>query len=228
MAMPPLRFVARFPAENSAVALSRGSSPHASILARTRCLSSNIRRDHYVCDRSSWQIKDEAVLAELVQLMNLSADEAAILKSLHDTAQKQARAMREDFYKRLLAHPQTAEYFSNINMKHMYETLQNWFVELFNGVYDETYARRRVTIGRVHVRIGLPVRYPIAMLDVAMAHAEAVARTHPQPDAALAAVRKVVALDVAVFNQAYEDRQIQILADTVGNERLARRLLSEE
>lgn len=179
-------------------------------------------------DRSSWEVKDEAVLAELVQLMNLSADEAAILKSLHDAAQKQAPAMREDFYKRLLAHPQTAEYFSNINMKHLYETLQNWFVELFNGVYDETYARRRITIGRVHVRIGLPVRYPIAMLDVAMAHAEAVARTHPQPDAAVAAVRKVIALDVAAFQQAHEDRQLQFLGNMVGNERLARRLLSEE
>ncbi len=179
-------------------------------------------------DRSSWQIKDEAVLTELVQLMNLSADEAAILTSLHDAAQKQAPAMREDFYTRLLAHPQTAEYFTDINMSRMYAMLQNWFIELFSGVYDEAYAQRRINIGKVHVRIGLPVRYPIAMLDVAMAHAEAVARTHPQSDAAMAAVRKVVALDVAVFNQAYEDRQIQILANTVGNERLARRLLSEE
>lgn len=178
-------------------------------------------------DRSSWEIKDEAILTELVQLMSLSAEETAILKSLHNAAQQQAPAMSEDFYKRLLAHPQTAEYFNNINMKHMYETLQNWFVELFNGVYNETYARRRINVGRAHVRIGLPVRYPLAMLDVALAHAETIARTHPQADAAMTAVRKVIALDVAVFSQAYEDRQLQMLADTIGNERLARRLLSE-
>lgn len=82
-------------------------------------------------ERSSWQIKNEATLSELVQLMGLSADEAAILKSLQSAAQRQAPAMREDFYKRLLAHPQTAEYFSGVNMSHMYEMLQTWFVELF-------------------------------------------------------------------------------------------------
>ncbi|MBO9324135.1 MAG: Globin-coupled histidine kinase [Roseiflexus sp.] len=179
-------------------------------------------------DRSSWEVKDEAVLAELVQLLNLSADEAAILRSPHDAAQKQAPAMREDFYTRLLAHPQTAEYFTDINMSRMYAMLQNWFIELFSGVYDEAYARRRINIGKAHVRIGLPVRYPIAMLDVAIAHAEAVARTHPQPDAAVAAVRKVIALDMAVFQQAHEDRQLEFLSNMVGNERLARRLLSEE
>lgn len=179
-------------------------------------------------ERSSWQIKHEATLSELVQLMGLSADEAAMLKALQREAQRQAPAMREDFYRRLLAHPQTAEYFSDVNMNHMHEMLQNWFVELFCGVYDEAYARRRMKIGDTHVRIGLPVRYPLAMLDVAMAHAEAVARTHAQPDAATTAVRKVLALDVAVFNQAYEDRQIQALAEMVGNERLARRLLSGE
>jgi hypothetical protein len=70
-------------------------------------------------ERSIWQIKNEATLSELVQLMGLSADEAAILKSLQGEAQRQAPAMREDFYRRLLVHPQTAEYFSDVNMNHM-------------------------------------------------------------------------------------------------------------
>lgn len=41
-----------------------------------------------------------------------------------------------------------------------------------------------------------------------------------------AAFRKVLALDVAVFNQAYEDNQLQHLSELVGGERLARLLLS--
>jgi hypothetical protein len=35
-----------------------------------------------------------------------------------------------------------------------------------------------------------------------------------------------MSLDIAVFNQAYEDRQLEHLADLVGGERLARRLLT--
>jgi hypothetical protein len=37
-----------------------------------------------------------------------------------------------------------------------------------------------------------------------------------------------LALDIAVFNQAYEDTQLKHLAEMVGNERLARRLLTQE
>lgn len=37
----------------------------------------------------------------------------------------------------------------------------------------------------------------------------------------------MLALDVAIFNQAYEDYQLRHLAELVGGERLARRLLTE-
>jgi hypothetical protein len=46
------------------------------------------------------------------------------------------------------------------------------------------------------------------------------------PETAKEAFRKVMSLDIAVFNQAYEDRQLEHLADLVGGERLARRLLT--
>jgi len=80
--------------------------------------------------------------------------------------------------------------------------------------------------GRVHVRIGLPVRYPLAMLDVVMKFGEQVARQSTHPEAAVAAFRKVLALDIGIFNQAYENNQLLHLAEMVGGERLARRLLT--
>ena len=82
------------------------------------------------------------------------------------------------------------------------------------------------SIGKVHVKIGLPVRYPIAMLDVIMNHGEVVARKSSDPDTAVAAFRKLVGLDLAIFNQAYEDNQLLHLAELVGGERLARLLLT--
>ena len=47
-----------------------------------------------------------------------------------------------------------------------------------------------------------------------------------RPDAAVAAFRKALARDIAIFNQAYENNQLQHLAEMVGGERLARRLLT--
>lgn len=177
-------------------------------------------------DRAAWQIKDAATLSELVQLMNLSTAEAGLLKGLEGEAREHGPAMTRQFYDRLFAHPQTAEYLQGVSMERLHGMVQEWFAGLFCGEYDSAYAQRRLRIGEIHVKIGLPVRYPLAMLDVVMPFGERIARTGADPEATLTAFRKVLALDVAIFNQAYEDNQLRHLAELVGGERLARRLLT--
>lgn len=176
-------------------------------------------------ERSSWSVKDEAIAEELSTLMGLSDDEAASLAALEDEASGRARDMTDDFYDRLFAHENTKEYFEGHNMDHLHAMIGDWFVELFHGDYGPDYVSNRLTIGHVHVKIGLPVRYPLAMIDVISRHGEAVTAQADDPEAAEAAFKKVLALDIAIFNQAYEDNQLKHLSDLVGGERLARRLL---
>jgi hypothetical protein len=177
-------------------------------------------------ERSSWQIKDEATLVELAQLMNLSAAESAVMTEMQGAAKTAAPEMTKAFYERLFAHGATAEYLQGASMDRLHGMVQEWFTELFSGQYDAAYAKRRMTIGQIHVKIGLPVRYPLAMLDVVMPFGEQVVAQHAQPALAAQAFRKVLALDVAIFNQAYEDNQLRHLSELVGGERLARRLLT--
>lgn len=177
-------------------------------------------------DRSSWQVKDEATLAELVSLMNLSTEEQTLLGSLANQAEAAAPKMTEAFYARLFAHDNTAEYLKDVSIDRLHTMVSQWFTELFSGKYDTDYAKRRMTIGQIHVRIGLPVRYPLAMLDVVMPFGEAITQESADPAKAVTAFRKVLALDIAIFNQSYEDNQLHHLSDLVGGERLARRLLS--
>ncbi|NJN67985.1 MAG: Globin-coupled histidine kinase [Chloroflexaceae bacterium] len=177
-------------------------------------------------ERESWKIKDEAILSELVALMGLSDEEKALLGGLADQARAMAPKMTDMFYDRLLKHQNTQEYLQGLSTERMHSMLGTWFVELFSGTYDEAYTRQRMQIGHIHVRIGLPVRYPLAMLDVIIPFGEEVARQSPRPEQALTAFRKVLALDVAVFNQAYENNQLKHLSELVGGERLARLLLA--
>lgn len=177
-------------------------------------------------NRISWQIKDEAVLKELVTLMNLTAEETALLGTMESIARDAAPHMTKAFYDRLLKHDNTAEYLQGVSMDRLHSMVAQWFIDLFSGKYDEDYAQRRMGIGKIHVRIGLPVRYPLAMLDVVMPFGESIAQRSAHPAAAIVAFRKVLALDVAIFNQAYENNQLQHLSDLVGGERLARRLLT--
>jgi hypothetical protein len=177
-------------------------------------------------DRTSWQIKHGDALSELIALMELGAGEAELLGPLEPRARAVAPDFAKAFYGRLTAHAHTAEFLAGSSMASLHGTVSDWFSELFCGRYDDGYARRRLRIGEIHVKIGLPVRYPLAMIDLVLPYGEAVARTSPQPEAAVTAFRKVLALDVAVFNQSYEDEQLRHLAELVGGERLARRLLT--
>lgn len=175
---------------------------------------------------SAWQLTDTAVLAELRELMALTDADTALLASMHEAARAVVPQLAEAFYVRLMRHPLTADYLANTSLEARHSTISQWFLDLFSGNYDDQYVAKRIVIGKVHVRIGLPVRYPLAMLDVVLEYGEQVARQNAQPAQALAAFRKLLALDVAVFNQAYEDNQIEHLAELVGGKRLARLLLT--
>lgn len=176
--------------------------------------------------RMSWAIKDQAILHELVTLMQLTPHEAAIMGSLEDAARLLAPSMASTFYQRLLARPETSEYLAGKPLDRLHGTISDWFVGIFSGTYDEAYASERLRIGAMHVKIGLPVRYPLAMMDVVLEYGQQVARQHVQREVALNAFNKVLTLDLALFNQAYEDNQLKHLAELVGGERLARVVLT--
>jgi hypothetical protein len=178
-------------------------------------------------DRKSWAVKGEAVLDDLTALIGLSGEEKALLLAMKGAAEAVGPQLSEAFYQRVLNHPHTAEYVGG-KVEHLKGTLKEWFVQLFAGEYGQSYVQRRLRIGEMHVQIGLPVRYPLAMLDLIVEFGLEVTSQSTNPEAATTAFRKLVALDIAIFNQAYEDSQLKHLAEMVGNERLARRLLTQE
>ncbi|HEU4325920.1 MAG TPA: protoglobin domain-containing protein [Roseiflexaceae bacterium] len=179
-------------------------------------------------EHPSWQVKGESILPELIALMGLTVEDQHLLAGLSARAVELAPRLTDTFYARLFAHPNTAEYLQEVSIDRLHTMVAQWFVELFTGRYDADYARKRLNIGQIHVRIGLPVRYPLAMLDVVMPFGEELARESPAPEQTARAFRKLLALDVAIFNQAYEDNQLSHLTELVGGERLARLLLAGE
>lgn len=176
--------------------------------------------------RRSWEITGPDVVAELANWIQFGEAERQLLAGLRESAEAVSRAFAEDFVARVASSPATMEYAAPYPVEALIATLANWFIELFSGVYDLDYARSRIRIGQVHVRLGLPVRYPIAMFDLVSRYGEQVAQAGGP--AAVQAFRKVLSLDIAAFTQAYEEQQLGHLADLMGNERLARRLLMNE
>ncbi|MEM7737433.1 MAG: protoglobin domain-containing protein [Deinococcota bacterium] len=174
----------------------------------------------------AYDVKGEAIQHELLELVHVDDTEKALLAALQDAASAASAEMVRAFYDRLFAHDNTKEYFAGVSMTRLHGMISTWFVELFSGNYDSKYVSKRIEIGQIHVRIGLPVRYPLAMLDIVSKYGLEVALKSDQAEAAKAAFLKILSLDVAIFNQAYEDDKLHHLAELVGGERLARLLLS--
>lgn len=178
-------------------------------------------------ERQSWQVKDVALLSELITLLDVTREERAALAALAPHARAVAPDLSAAFYQRLLQHEPTAEYFGgrDADVADRHGTLRDWFVDLFSGTYDADYAAKRLAIGRRHVEVGIPVRYPLAMIDLVLDVGTQVTTHSDQPAVAKTALEKLLALDIAIFTQAYEDTQLKHLSELVGGERLARRLL---
>lgn len=174
-------------------------------------------------ERNSWYVKDTAVASELVELLGVSDTEKAALKALHGKAKELGSQMTQEFYNRILSQENTSQYMEGVDVERLRVSVSDWFSDLFSGEYGPEYAEKRIVIGKIHVKIGLPVRYPLAMLDVIQKYGDLV--TEGEGEEARQAFRKVMALDIAIFNQAYEDNQLHHLSELMGNERLARRLL---
>lgn len=175
--------------------------------------------------RKSWDVKEEQIVEDLVKLLQITPAECALLQSLQGEAKKVSMALVDDYYDRLLEHEETREFITDLAA--LKTTLAQWFVKLFCGNYDKAYALDRLRIGMAHVRIGLPVRYPLAMFAILTRYGDQV--TASKGPEATEAFHKVLALDVATFTQAYDNTQLSHLTGLVGgSEQLARRLLSDE
>lgn len=173
-------------------------------------------------NRKSWEVKDEAIVRELHELVALSAEERAQLEALQPAARQAAPQLAEDISNRLVSHELSREFIDD--PAKLRAALEAWFVGLFDGRYDEVHARQRLGAGDLPARIGMPVRYPLAMLDLISGHGEQVAAT--AGGAAVQAFRKVLAIDLATLGQACENNRLCLVAEVTGSERLARRLLS--
>lgn len=172
-----------------------------------------------------WSVKEEQIVDDLLALLQITPEECALLKSMQDDARNISPALVEAFYERLVNNPMASEFIQDVSA--LKKTLANWFVQLFCGVYDREYASNCLRIGMAHVRIGLPVRYPLAMFDILQQYGVEVA--HSRGPQGVNAFLKILALDVATFSQAYDNTQLNHLTQLVGGSpTLARRLLQDQ
>jgi rsbT co-antagonist protein RsbR len=102
---------------------------------------------------------DDAELARRKAFLELGDEDVRRLTALHATAHEYADGVIDEFYRHLLAFPDTAAYFRDPRtLGHVKGKQREYFLQLTSGEYGAAYVASRVAIGTVHQRINLPLK----------------------------------------------------------------------
>ena len=150
---------------------------------------------------------DEARLVSRRAYFRITDDDLAVLAGLRTLMLEHTEFVVEAFYEHLMGHPATRSYLADPHLVRRLKGKQSdYFLELFTGTLDLAYLDRRLKIGAVHERLGVPPWWYIGAyghyLDLI---GELVVRELPADEAtaALASIRKIVHFDAALALDAY-------------------------
>lgn len=91
--------------------------------------------------------------------LEFTDDDVAILEGVNGVAARYADSVIEDFYQHLLAFEETRVFLEDPEVLARVREMQKaYFTRLTQGNYEQEYVADRIKIGRIHERIGLPVK----------------------------------------------------------------------
>jgi len=153
------------------------------------------------------------ILDEMKRFLGFGAADAANLAGLADVVAPHLPRVVERFYEAINSSPQTRRVISggSDQLERLKSQLQRWLETLFGGVYDEAYAAQRETIGRIHVRVGLPQHFMFAAMEVVREELEAVVRRSGVPDLEekVRSICRVLSLETAMMLESYKSAYTQ-------------------
>jgi len=157
---------------------------------------------------------------EMKRFLNFDETDVANLKSLAPTFVIHGPGVTDRFYETLGRFPETAKLIDG-RIDALKATHAQWMSELFAGDYEEAYFDRRVKIGMVHVRIGLPPYFVEAVMNFIRTEGLlAIHQEHPNnADTLSRSLLKILDLDLILINMAYSEERLDRVAAFTGMSR---------
>ncbi len=171
------------------------------------------------------------VYAEMKNFLEFGDEDIARLKAMAPIFAKHGGSITDRFYETLGRFPTTAALIEG-RVDHLKVTHAQWMAELFSGDYGEAYLERRLRVGAVHVRIGLPPYYVEAVMNsIRLGGHDALTRELADlqsVEAHYASLVKILDLDLLIINLAYADERLNRMTKITGMSRkLVERLISQ-
>lgn len=95
-------------------------------------------------------------------MINLTNYDLFVLKNLQPVIKEEIEFIVTTFYTYIKNEPILLEIVNNhSSINRLSQTLQHHIIEMFNGTIDSDYLKKRISIGKVHVKIGLEPKWYI-------------------------------------------------------------------
>lgn len=171
------------------------------------------------------------VFSEMKSFLDFGDEDIENLKSLAPIFEKHGGAITDAFYETLGQYGTTAKLIEG-RVDALKATHGQWMTELLAGDYGDAYLQRRMKIGQVHVRIGLPPYYVEAVMNnirVGGHHAmNQEISDKAEVDAKYASLVKILDLDLLIINMAYSEERLDRMSSITGMSRkLVERLINK-
>jgi uncharacterized membrane protein (DUF373 family)/hemoglobin-like flavoprotein len=139
--------------------------------------------------------------------------EVETLKGLLPIVEPHADGLVDDFYNLFLQLPDAAKFLQDAGQLPRLKAMHRaWLLSLFHGPYDERYFQRLQRIGHAHVRIGLSAHFVYVGMNLVRQHLVRLVETEVEPrqqEAALAAVGKILDLNLDIIARTYHEEEIR-------------------
>ena len=156
-------------------------------------------------------------VTKMLKHYRFSEADAVRLKDLSPLAKDALSKLKPGFYDFIFsfAHAQIFLHSSDVLNKHE-SAIGMWFLNLFNGTYDEAYFNKLNIISETHVRIGLPPHYVNAAFSYVREFIERLLIENGYDMESLASVNKIIDINLDILSLSYrEEEQQQLIEDIV-------------
>jgi PAS domain S-box-containing protein len=152
----------------------------------------------------------ETRFAELKRYVDFSAGDAALLAGFRATAAPHFERIAQEFYDQVRLHEEAHAVFTGeAQIARLQRSLVRWLERVFGGTYDEAYFAGTMTIGRVHVKVGLPQRYMFTAMALIRLSLMAIAEASgPDGTPVSRAICRLLDIELAIMLESYRDDSI--------------------
>ncbi|MCO6459593.1 MAG: PAS domain S-box protein [Pirellulaceae bacterium] len=153
---------------------------------------------------------------DLQKYVGWSSEDEGRVRSIAPLVSAHFPRLVDEFYARIQLHPRVARVLRGgaPEVQRLKASLNGWLRELLHGPYDESYVTRRWQVGLRHAAIGLEQVYTNAAMSCLRSGLSEALRaewrgTDQELLALLQSLHRIIDLDLAVIEEAYENERFE-------------------